>query len=118
MSETSKPTDRFTIPITSIFEDLDGQPLTEPGPKNTIVQITLGVVLSAAVNSDTKADGVTLDVLERLTLARRFKKGADCTIKIDTCEQLKKLVKAHFSSSPLLAGQALIMLGVEPNEDL
>lgn len=120
----TKPTDKFILHTSVVFTDLDGQPMTEPGKPEADgkpgprTDITLGVVLAAVVNSDTKADGVTLDVLDRLTLARRFKKGGECTVKVDTCEQLKKLVKAHFAHSPILAGQALELLGATVNDDL
>jgi hypothetical protein len=132
-----KPTSKFTIPIATIFKDLNGADLTEPvldvtgRPKYLMVEgkktdevliqpVTLGLVLSSAVSSETKAEGVTLDVLDRLTLAKRFrdKDKAACEIKVSTCEQIKKLVAAHFERSPLLAGQALLLLGAEPNEDL
>ena len=136
-AKASKPTSKFTIPIGEALKDLDGGKLTEPildaagRPKQILDEdgkpsgafhtqiVTLGLVLSSAMNSETKADGVTLDVLDRLTLAKRFRSGGKtCEIKVSTCEQVKKLVAAHFNRSPLLAGQALLLLGAEPNEDL
>lgn len=109
-----KPTSKFTIPVAHVFVDLDGRDMKEPGPDGPR-SITLGIVLGAAVNSETKVEGVTLDVVDRLFLAKKFRE-ATCELKVSTCEQVKKLVAKHFENQPLLSGQALMLLGDEPKD--
>lgn len=110
-----KPIGKFTIPVTQVFTDLDGREMKEPGPDGTTRCITLGLVLGAAVNSETKVEGVTLDVVDRLFLAKKFRDDK-CELKVSTCEQVKKLVAKHFENQPLLSGQALMLLGEEPKD--
>ena len=112
----AKPSNRFTLPCKTVLLGLDGEPLTEPTPDKTGVQeITLGLVLSAAINVDKMPEGVTLTILDRLDLLRRFKDAKkDPELKIETVLQLKKLVAERFANSPLLGGQALELLGDKP----
>lgn len=118
--KATEPTNRFQIPIGTILVSLDGEKMTEPDPdsKGGKRFITLGHVLGAALLSDAKAEGVTLTVLDRLDLARRTRSGKPFEIKPGTCEQIKKLVAAAFAHAPIIAGQALELLGEEASADL
>lgn len=114
-----KPTNKFKIPVGSILLTLDGDPIREPGPDGkTLRDVTLGLVLGAALTSEAKAEGVTLTVLDRLELARKFRNAKEPEIKVETLVGLKKLVAVAFEKSPLIAGQALELLGDEASKDL
>ena len=118
--KVSEPTNCFALPIKTVLKNLEGQPLTEPDPdvKGGVRTITLAHVLGAALMSDAKAEGVTLTVLDRYEIARRIRSGKDVEVKVSTCEQIKKLVTSAFSHAPIIAGQALEMLGEEASADL
>lgn len=118
--KVSEPTNRFALPIKAVLKNLDGQPLTEPDPdaKGGVRTITLAHVLGAALMSDAKAEGVTLTVLDRYEIARRIRSGKEIEVKVSTCEQIKKLVSAAFAHAPIIAGQALELLGEEASADL
>ncbi len=112
---TNKPTNKFSIPTSTVFKDLDGKAMTEPGPEGGTRSVTLGLVLGAAMLSDAKPEGVTLSVLDRLELARKFR-DKDCEIKVTTCAAVKAIVAAAYAHAPIIAGQALELLGDEPND--
>lgn len=112
------PTNRFSIPITKVLVDLDGNTLKEPGPDGAPREVTLGMLLGAAMLSDAKDDGVPLTVLDRLDLARRFRGTKAPEIKVETLVHVKKLVAKAYEKAPLLSGQALELLGDEPSKDL
>lgn len=109
----AEPTDRFKVPCNEVLNDLDGKPMKE-GDK----AVTLGLVLSAAMLGDAKPEGVTMKVQDRLFLARKFKAGKPCEVKIATFEAVKKIVALHFEKAPLYSGQALELMGESPSEDL
>jgi hypothetical protein len=113
-----KPTNRFKIPTSAVFITLDGEPMKEPGPDGKVREVTLGIVLGAALTGDAKVEGVSLNVLDRLTLARKFRDAKEPEIKIETLVAVKKLVAEAFKHSALIAGQALELLGDEPTKDL
>lgn len=119
-SAAPAPTNRFTLPASTNLVNLDGEHLTEPDPDvpGKTRKVTLGIVLRAALLSEAKAEGVTLTVLDRLDLARRFHTKAEVSVKTSTNEQLKKLVVAAFGHLPILSGQALELLGEEASADL
>lgn len=119
-AKAQTPSNRFALPTKAVLKDLEGKPLTEPDPdsKGSVRTITLAHVLGAALMSDAKAEGVTLTVLDRLELARRIRSGKEIEVKIGTCEQMKKLVEAAFGHAPIIAGQALELLGEEASADL
>lgn len=111
-----KPTNKFKIPTQTVFLNMEGEPMREPGPDGKERDITLGIVLGAAMLADTKVEGMTLTILDRLELARRFRGTKEPEIKVSTNEQIKKIVTENFKHSPLIAGQALELLGDAPSE--
>lgn len=119
-SKAPTPSNRFALPIKAVLQNLEGKPLTEPDPdvKGGIRTITLAHVLGAALMSDAKAEGLTLTVLDRYEIARRIRSGKEIEVKVGTCEQIKKLVTAAFAHAPIIAGQALELLGEEASADL
>jgi hypothetical protein len=118
--KASEPTNRFSLPIGTVLRSLDGVEMTEPDPdaKGGKRKITLAHVIGAALMSDAKAEGVTLTVLDRLDLARRARSGKPMEVKPSTCEAIKALVSVAFAHAPIIAGQALELLGDEASSDL
>jgi len=94
----------------------EGRPLERP----VMRPITLGTVLSSAMSADvSKMEGLTLTILDRLELARRFRDDKkDCLVKVEHMAQIKKIVSEVFKAQTVVSGQALELLGDKPSEDL
>lgn len=112
----SKPTNKFKIPCKTIFIDLDNRDMREPSPEGGLRDITLGLVISQAMISDKHTEGVSLTLLDRLEIARRVRFSPEPEFKVSTCEAIKKVIASVYENSPLIAGQALQLLGDEPKE--
>lgn len=112
-----QPTNKFKISTSIPLLNIDGKPLRE-ALEGVERDVTLGVVLANALLSDVKPEGVTLNLLDRLTLARRFRAGKEAEIKVGTCEVVKKIASEAYKHAPLIAGQILEHLGDEPSADL
>lgn len=112
-----KPTNKFAIPAAQALVNIDGAELKEvlDGAEKPV---TLGIVLANALLSDVKPDGVSLNLLDRLELARRMRRGKAVEIKVGTCEAVKKIASEAYRHAPLIAGQILELLGDEPSADL
>lgn len=112
-----KPTNKFKIPTSAVLVNIEGKGLTET-VDGAEKPITLGIVLVNAMLSDVKPEGVSLNLLDRLELARRFRNKTDPEVKVATCEALKKIAAEAYKHSPLIAGQILELLGDEPSAEL
>ncbi len=116
-----EPTSKFRIPCSQVLLSMEGDPMMEPtfdgeGRVTGQRQVTLGLVLAASANVEQVPDGVTLTILDRYDLLRRFRGAKDPELKIETVIQVKKLVAERFKGSPLIAGQALELLGDAPSD--
>lgn len=120
---TSKPTNKFKIPTKTVLLGIDGAPLFEyvldkyGKPTDQTKEITLGTILSNAMLSEKRTEGITMINVDRFRLAQRFRGAVEPEIKVSVCEQVKKIVDDVYGNSALISGQALMLLGDEPSKD-
>jgi hypothetical protein len=113
----AEPVSTFEISIHNPILTIEGEPIQEPF-EGGLRTATLGHALANALLSDAKPADVTLTLLDRLILARRFRGEKEPKIKVETALQLRKIVAEAYRNSPLVGGQVLEYLGEEPSENL